>query len=272
MHISSKKLDAQSQMAVCENGKSARLFITDKKTKVRYLIDTGADVSVLPATYKDKQNGAKKFTLFTASGAPLPTYGERLVNLQLGLRRNYHWPFVLTTVSHPIIGADLLKFYNLIVDLRNKKLVDGDTHLSVPTCVTNIHTGTGTALHCVNDTNDFTKMLQEFPEITRPPVFPKERSTHKTMHVIETTGPPVRCRFRRLSPEKLQAAKEEFQLMMNLGICRPSKSNWSSPLHLATKKDGSWRPCGDYRNLNAVTKPATLVLECHRAAQSFFKK
>ena len=29
---------------------------------------------------------------------------------------------------------------------------------------------------------------------------------------------------------------------------------WSSPLHLAKKADGSWGPCGDYRNLNSKTE------------------
>ena len=89
----------------------------------------------------------------------------------------------------------------------------------------------------------------EAPDFTTP-------VNHTVVHHITTNGTLPVSRYRRLNPNKLKAAKEEFEFMTQLGICQPSSSPCSSPLHMAAKSDpNEWRPCGDFRQLNSITIP-----------------
>jgi hypothetical protein len=45
----------------------------------------------------------------------------------------------------------------------------------------------------------------------------------------------------------------QLKELLDLGLIRPSMSPWGAPVIFIRKKDGSWRLCIDYRQLNKAT-------------------
>jgi hypothetical protein len=97
------------------------VHVTDQITGRRFLVDTGAAVSIIPHSSTLPAGGQR---LTGPSGLPIQCWGE--VKLQVRFSgRLFTWRFLQAAVSFPILGVDFLRAHNLLVDVTAGRLTDG---------------------------------------------------------------------------------------------------------------------------------------------------
>nr|XP_054770334.1 uncharacterized protein LOC129278142 [Lytechinus pictus] len=150
---------------------------------------TGAEVSVLPPSKAEKHHPSSKFYLQAVNRSSITTYGERSLTLDVGLRRACRWIFIIADIPIPIIGADFLHHFGFLVDVRNLKLIDSSTNLSITGILSSSPSISPMFLKPENQAA-YKSILEKFPDITRP-VYKEAEIKHSVTHHIVTKGPPV---------------------------------------------------------------------------------
>ncbi|GKA23868.1 putative reverse transcriptase domain-containing protein [Tanacetum coccineum] len=85
-------------------------------------------------------------------------------------------------------------------------------------------------------------IVQDFPE-----VFPEDLTG------LPPSAAPVARAPYRLAPSEMKELSEQLKELSDKGFIRPSSSPWGAPVLFVKKKDGSFRMCIDYRELNKLT-------------------
>lgn len=97
-------------------------------------------------------------------------------------------------------------------------------------------------------------VARQFPEVFFKdiPGLPPEREVEFSIDLMLGAGPISLAPY-RMSLVELNELKEQIQDLLSQGFIRPSASPWGALVLLVKKKDGTFRMCIDYRQLNKVT-------------------
>ncbi|GJY56572.1 putative reverse transcriptase domain-containing protein [Tanacetum coccineum] len=97
-------------------------------------------------------------------------------------------------------------------------------------------------------------IIRDFPEIFPEDLsgLPPARQVEFLIDLILGAAFVARAPY-RLAPSKMKELSEQLQELSDKGFIRPGSSPWGAPVLFVKKKDGSFRMCIDYRELNKLT-------------------
>ncbi|GJX76210.1 reverse transcriptase [Tanacetum coccineum] len=101
--------------------------------------------------------------------------------------------------------------------------------------------------------SQITDLLDSYQDVFVTPTSlpPKRKQDHRIPLVPNT--PPINIRPYKHPPNQKDVVEAMVQELMESGAIRDSQSPYSSPIVMVKKKDGTWRMCVDYRQLNKYT-------------------
>ena len=138
----------------------------DRLLGCSFLVDTGVDLSVFPASPSERNLPVSADAkLVAANGSVIRSYGVKTIKLKFPSLSLSH-PFRLADVARPILGSDFFARTGLLVDVQNKQLVrlprlHSPLHV-VPASRCSVSAVCG--LHTPRS-NEIEALLDEFPDI-----------------------------------------------------------------------------------------------------------
>ncbi|GJZ57091.1 putative reverse transcriptase domain-containing protein [Tanacetum coccineum] len=152
-----------------------------------------------------------------------------------------------------IISMNWLSKYSAVIDCAKKivRIPSGSEILIVRG--DGCSEGHRTHLNVISCTKDVS-IVQDFPEVFPEDLsgLPPTRKVEFQMDLVPGAAPVARAPY-RLAPSEIKELSEQLKELSDKGFIRPSSSPWGAPVLFVKKKDGSFRMCIDYRELNKLT-------------------
>ncbi|GJU31405.1 putative nucleotidyltransferase, ribonuclease H [Tanacetum coccineum] len=100
---------------------------------------------------------------------------------------------------------------------------------------------------------EYVPVIHDFPEVfpEELPGLPPPRQVEFRIDLVPGAAPVARAPY-RLAPSEMRELSVQLQELLEKGFIRPSSSPWGTPVLFVKKKDGSFRMCIDYRELNKL--------------------
>ncbi|GJV28776.1 putative reverse transcriptase domain-containing protein [Tanacetum coccineum] len=97
-------------------------------------------------------------------------------------------------------------------------------------------------------------IVRDFPEVFSEdlPGIPPARHVEFQIDLVPGVAPVAQAPY-RLAPSEMKELVEQLQELSDKGFISPSSLPWGSPILFVKKKDGSFRMCINYRELNKLT-------------------
>ena len=275
-------MGSQTNLDSCQTNINSKpiLSVSFRNLKLRFLIDTGSDVSIIsesitsPLKMKFEPTSMRVSTL---SGDSLRIFGITRLNFKIN-DVSYSWRFQIsefpnTMAIDGILGWDFLQTYSEVllkcVDLPLTPCEVSTTNLA------DVASSSKSEKYGQDDLNfdDSTNLLAPLPGADEV-VLPKEIDTNfydlvaqycdlftskiKTSKLGEfdiklSTSTPVKVPPRRVPLHFIDKVTDMLKDYEEQGIIRRSQSPYCAPVVLVPKKTGDIRFACDYRRLNAVT-------------------
>ena len=245
---------------------NAALVWRSQSLPLSALIDSGADESFIDRQVAIQMNIDLMpldcpLQANALNGLPLARVDSKTVPVTVILSGNHHEEIQLHIIDCPqtplVLGLPWLQIHNPQIDWVTGKISSWSTacHLN---CLHSAQTPASSEPQAPPDPPDLSSVPENYHSLAQ--VFSKDKALSLPPHrpydcpINLLDGAPLpSSRLYNISRPEREAMEKYIRDSLAAGIIRPSSSPVGAGFFFVGKKDGSLRPCIDYRGLNNIT-------------------